>query len=156
MRKVSYEELNFHNASVSAVARLMRSKARYPNFSGIIFRLLELPRTFQQEEYVISPAHSTWYDLELHFDMFLARIVFHPRENKLNIVSTCKLNLFCTKAKAINKVCFHPEQISSLLIFPLMLLFKIPHFIVPVKELEGTVIACGIEEVFVEWLASVS
>jgi len=68
----------------------------------------------------------------------------------------CKLNLFCTKAKAINTVSFHPELISSLLIFsPTILLFKIPHFVVPVKELEGTVIACGIEEVFMEWLASV-
>lgn len=69
----------------------------------------------------------------------------------------CTLHLFCTKAKAINKVCFHPELISILLIFsPTILLFKIPHFIVPVKELEGTVIACSIEEVFMEWLASVS
>lgn len=74
----------------------------------------------------------------------------------------CKLNLFCTKAKAINKVFFHSELVSSLLVFsPCIysspaLLLKIPHFIVPVEEFEGTVIACSVEEIFMECLASVS
>lgn len=66
-------------------------------------------------------------------------------------------NIFCSKAKAINRVCFPSELISSLLVFSDSGLFpKIPHFIVPVKELEGTVIACCVKEIFMEWLASAS